>query len=214
MTRPPNFDRLAYLYSLLEAVTFGPFLHHARCAFLPETLSSRNALILGDGNGRFTARLLSENPAVLIDAVDLSPAMLGRLVQNAGAHGGRVRIHQADARFWKPNDSSCDLIVTHFFLDCLTTNEVSELASRLRPFARPGARWILSDFAIPPGWFGWLIARPIVAVLYLAFRFLTGLRVSRLPNHQTALTKAGFIHAAERRWLHGLLIAELWTFEG
>ncbi|MGB7546320.1 MAG: class I SAM-dependent methyltransferase [Terracidiphilus sp.] len=156
-------------------------------------------------------RLLRENPTVLIDALDASPAMLRALLRNAGLHAGRVRTHLADARLWQPPAARYDLIATHFFLDCLTTGEVASLAARLRSSVTPSALWVVSEFAVPEGWFGWLVARPLIAGLYLAFRLLTGLRVRRLPNHRQALAQAGFTLARQRHWLGGLLVSELWA---
>jgi SAM-dependent methyltransferase len=209
----PNFDHLAHIYRWMEMVTFGPWLLRCRCAFLGKLASRRNALVLGDGDGRFTARLLRENPVVLIDALDASFAMLMALVRNAGLNAGRVRVHQADARRWPPAGPPYDLIVTHFFLDCLTTDEVTTLATRLRPCVTPEALWVVSEFAVPPGPFGRLVALPVVSGLYLAFWLLTGLSVRRLPNHRVALAKAGFSLVRQRCWLGGLLLSQLWAPE-
>ncbi len=208
MSQPPNFDRLARAWRWMEAVTFGPFLMRARCTFLAETSQSHRALILGDGDGRFTARLLAANPAVLIDAVDVSPAMLAQLRYNAGPNAARICTHIADARTFQPQPGY-DLIVTHFFLDCLTTAEVAALAQHLRASTMPNAQWLISDFAIPSGP-ARLIARPLVAVLYRTFGLLTGLAIRRLPNHHSALAAAGFTLARQRSFLGGILIAQLW----
>ncbi len=211
MKTPPNFNRLARAYRWMELASFGPWLVRCRYAFLEDLRSCRTALVLGDGDGRFTARLLRENPTVLIDALDASPAMLRALLRNAGPHSGRVRTHLADARLWEPPAARYDLIATHFFLDCLTTGEVAALAARLRSSVLPSALWVVSEFAVPEGWFGWLVARPLIASLYLAFRLLTGLRIHRLPNHRQALAQAGFTLAHERHRLGGLLVSELWS---
>ncbi|MDE3187303.1 MAG: class I SAM-dependent methyltransferase [Acidobacteriota bacterium] len=211
MRKAPNFDGLAGVYRWMEMASFGPLLSRCRFAFLDELRASRNALILGDGDGRFTARLLKENPVVLVDALDASPAMLRALVDNAGIRSSRIRVHVADARLWEPLVPTLDLIVTHFFLDCLTTREVASLAKRLRVSARPDAKWVVSEFAIPKGWFGWLVARPLITALYLLFWVLTGLSVFRLPNHRKALDEAGFTLSQQRRRLGGLLVSELWT---
>lgn len=209
MTAPANFNRLARAYRWMEAVTFGPFLMRARCAFLAEAARSSRALVLGDGDGRFTARLLAANPAMQIDAVDASPAMLRQLQRNAGPNANRVRTHIADARTWHPQ-ARYDLIATHFFLDCLTTAEVAALAARLRLAAAPNAPWLVSDFAIPTS-SARLVARPLVAVLYRAFGLLTGLRIRRLPNHNSALAAAGFTLSRRQARLAGLLVSQLWT---
>lgn len=207
----PNFNRLAPLYRWMELVTFGPFLHRARTAFLPRFTQVRQAIVLGDGDGRFTAALLAANPDIRIDAVDASPAMLRALARRAGRHAARLRTHIADIRHWTPTPTPpAGLIVTHFFLDCLTTSEIQSLATRLRAAAAPRALWVLSDFAIPPSLFGRLIAAPVVWSLYVAFAVLTGLRVRRLPDHSAALRRAGFALQCRRTSLASLLISELW----
>jgi hypothetical protein len=70
---------------------------------------------------------------------------------------------------------------------------------------------VVSDFAVPPGWLGRFIARPLVASLYFSFGLLTGLEVRTLPDHASALGHAGFILLERRTRLGGLLIAELWS---
>jgi len=208
---PPNFDRIARLYRWMERLSFGPFLWRCRCAFLREMCGCRRALIFGDGDGRFTARLLRTNPAVRVDAIDASLAMLGILVRRAGRNAGRVRTTCMDAREWQSGEIAPDLIVTHFFLDCLASSEVQSLAMRVRGSAPPGALWAVSEFAVPESRFGRWMARPVVAALYRAFGILTGLRQRRLPDHRAALRAAGFDLLQEKRWLAGLLVSELWT---
>jgi ubiquinone/menaquinone biosynthesis C-methylase UbiE len=211
--RAPNFDRLAPFYRWMEWIAFGRALCRCRCRFLDELRDCRAALVLGDGDGRFTARLLEENRNVKVEAIDASGAMLRVLKSGAGIHGDRVGIHQADARVWEPDGSRYDLIVTHFFLDCLTTDEIAALAKRLRSYTTPDTKWLVSEFAVPRGWFGRLAARPLVTGLYLSFRFLTGLRVRRLPGYRDALADAGFVLQQENSSLGGLLVSEIWVVE-
>ena len=207
----PNFNRLARIYRWMEFFSFGPWLMRCRCAFLNECLTSRYALALGDGDGRFTARLLRENPAILIDAVDTSPAMLKALSSRAKTHAARIRTFQSDARSWLPANLPYDLIITHFFLDCFSTDEVKALASTLGNAVSPGCLWIISEFAIPEDRFGRLVAQPVVWTLYRAFGWLTGLQVRTLSDHHFALLQAGFTLEKHRRLLSGLLISEVWS---
>jgi SAM-dependent methyltransferase len=215
MTNPsaivPRFDRLASVYRWLEWGSFGPYLARSRRTWLNRLANSRRALVIGDGDGRFTARLLRANPVLEIDAVDASPAMLQALVRRAGPHGCRVHPCVVDARELRlSGPPSHDLVITHFFLDCLTTGEVRSLAAAILPSLVPEARWVVSEFAIPSGGFGRFVAAPLVWALYRAFGFLTGLGVRRLPDHHAALGDAGFHLAASRTWLRGLLASELW----
>jgi SAM-dependent methyltransferase len=208
-----NFDRLAKIYKWMELVTFGPFLTRCRENFLTELVPARRAVVLGDGDGRFTAKLLRVNSRARIDAVDASPAMLHGLLRRARHNAGHISAHCADARNWQPANPPYDLVVSHFFLDCLTTEEVHVLAEKIRGAVSPSATWIVSDFAVPRNLFGRCIARPLVWLLYRAFRILTGLKIRSLPDHHCALRNAGFSMTRRQTWLCGLLVSEMWRSE-
>jgi len=211
---PPQFDRLAQFYRWMEYFSFGPLLMRCRIEFLPRLAHCRNALLIGDGDGRFTARLLETNHEIRVDAVDSSPAMLKALVRRARKSSSRLRTEVADARAWQPcNSEPYDLIVTHFFLDCLTTDEVRSLAARVRAASTRNAIWLVSEFAVPQSIFGRIVARPLVFALYLAFGILTGLRIRTLPSYPAALAESGFRLANRRTRLWGLLASELWTLD-
>jgi hypothetical protein len=207
----PNFDPLAKPYRWLEYLTFGPYLQRTRTHFLKELTHCRQALVLGDGDGRFTAQLLRINPQVQVHAVDASPKMLAALQKSAGLHANRVTIEAADLRHWQPPaNQAYDLIATHFVLDCLTSEEIAHLAQLLASSIATGAQWLISEFAIPPTRFGHLLAAPLVFFLYASFRFLTGLPLNHLPNHPTALEKSGWTLQSHYPRLKGLLISQVW----
>ncbi|MGB7191296.1 MAG: class I SAM-dependent methyltransferase [Acidobacteriaceae bacterium] len=206
-----NFDPLARPYRWLEYLTFGPMLERCRFCRIPELAGARRALVLGDGDGRFLARLLAANPALQADVVDQSPAML-RLLQTRVATAGtsdRIRVHQADALTFQPSGAAYDLVITHFFLDCFTTEQVRGLVENLRPHLAPGALWIASEFAIPRG-VAALPSRMVVSSLYLSFRILTGLRTRALPDHPAVLRENGLKLQNLRTFLAGLLVSERW----
>lgn len=209
----PRFDHVAHLYQAMEYLSFGTMLERCRFHFIPALTHCRRALVIGDGDGRFLARLLKAAPQLHADAVDASGAMLRLLaarVEGAGA-AGRLTTFRADARRFDPPDIHYDLVATHFFLDCLTEEEADALIARIRSRLTPGAQWVISEFQIPAG--GWLrsaLARGVIAFLYAAFRLLTGLRVRRIPPWHALLERHGFQRGASRTWLGGLLVSELW----
>lgn len=207
---PANFDRIARPYRWLEYLSFGPMLERCRFYRIPQLADARRALVLGDGDGRFLARLLACNPELHVDAVDQSAAMLRLLERRVAAveAGERVRVHQSDAQAFAPA-GAYDLVVTHFFLDCFTTEEVQRLAEGIRPHLAPGALWLVSEFAIPRG-LAALPAKSIVAALYGAFRLITGLRVHTLPDYSGALIQAGFELEERKPFLAGLLVSDTW----
>ena len=219
--RPPNFNRVARIYRWAEHLTLGPLLQRARTCFLADlpalqpalSMESATALVLGDGDGRFLARLLAQQSRLQAVAIDSSDAMLSLLRHRCRRYSNRLQTHQVsaveffDCGRWK---GCADLIVTHFFLDCLTQPELNRLASQLAARTRPGALWLLSDFAIPSN--PWLapLAALYIRFLYLVFRLLTGLRVTHLPDPASALSSAGFHRIARHSLLCGLLYTEIW----
>jgi SAM-dependent methyltransferase len=208
----PNFNRIARPYRWLEYLTLGTALENCRTHYLPRLLDRRRALVLGDGDGRFLAQLLASNPDLHADAIDTSATMLQVLRQRCGAAtpnaATRLRTHNANA-LTIPFEDSYDLVVTHFFLDCLTQPDLDALITRINPTLTPGALWLISDFRIPNGLMR-LPARVFVRSLYLAFRLLTGLRTTHLPDYATPLTQAGLNRVAHQHRLAGLLTTELW----
>ncbi len=203
----PNFDRIARPYRWLEYLTLGRALERTREHFLPHLPDRRHALILGDGDGRFTARLMTTNPRIAVHAVDISPTMLQLLTARA-PRDGRLTTQLGSALDVTP-PCRPDLIVTHFFLDCLTQPEIDRLVGHLAEELLPGGIWVVSEFRIPSGWMH-LPARLMVRGLYAAFRILTGLRVTSLPDHRIPMRRAGLILHEQSFRLCGLLVSELW----
>lgn len=210
MSRPPRFDRLARLYQPLEHLTFGPLLARTRTHFLRQLRDCRRALVFGDGDGRFLARLLAQNAGIEADAVDLSPGMLVELKRRCASDADRLSLHCTDALHFLPATAP-DLVVTHFFLDCLTPAELGQFVPRIAAHLPPGALWLVSEFRIPPRGPARIIARVLVRSLYVAFRILTGLRVTSLPDHAAALGGSGLCRIAHHDRLFGILRSELWS---
>lgn len=206
----PNFDGIARHYRVLEQLTLGRALERTRFHFLTALSAARRALVLGDGDGRFLAALLAENGTVHATAVDTSAGMLRLLRERCEPFADRLQMVQANAlSFAEAGTESFDLVATHFFLDCLSQAELDALVKRVAPMLGPGALWVVSDFRIPKGAMrlpAWLLVRG----LYVAFRLLTGLRATQLPDHAAALGGAGLVRVERRLRLAGVLTAELW----
>jgi cyclopropane fatty-acyl-phospholipid synthase-like methyltransferase len=207
-----NFDRVARPYRWLEYLSFGPWLARCRSAQLAHLTNARHALLLGDGDGRFLARLMAANPNVTADVVDSSRSMLMLLERRLCRSGDdqRICLHHVDALTWNPT-GTYDLIVSHFFLDCFFPHQLEQLFDAVLPHALPGAHWVISEFAIPRNAFAAYFARGIIRWLYRAFGWTTGLRVRALPDYAAPLLRRGLVAVHDRRYLAGLLCSQLWT---
>lgn len=207
-----NFNRVARLYRWAEYLTMGSILEQVREYFLGPAAKAHNAVLLGDGDGRFAAALLARAPHLQAVAVDSSKTMLALLCQRCRPAGDRLHVvHGSLTRFplhvLRP---SPDLIVSHFVLDCLTQAEVDDLAERLSRHVQPGCQWLVSDFALPARQPWKLLGWTLIRFLYLAFRVLTGLSVQQLPKWERSLSKAGFRQMQGWSPLGGLLTTQLW----
>jgi len=213
-TPPPKFGRLARIYAALEWLSFGRALSHRRQCFLadPRVTGARHALVLGDGDGRFTAALFVRNPLIQITAVDASSEMLAQLERRVRAQTPSARLDRkcVDVRSWPVPHANYDLVVCHFFFDCFTTRELASLIARVAPALAPNAHWLVSDFAVPRHTIWTPLAKALVRFLYFTFGLLTGLELTHLPDYQSALTCAQFELSAEETALGGALRSELW----
>ena len=91
---------------------------------------------------------------------------------------------------WNPT-GTYDLIVTHFFLDCFFPHQLEQLFDSVLPHVRPGAHWVISEFAIPRNRFAAYFARAIIGGLYRVFGSTTGLPVRALPDYAASLFRRG-----------------------
>ncbi len=196
----------------MEYLSFGPLLQRCRLQFLPEVADARRALVLGDGDGRFTAALMQALPGVRVHAVDESAEMLAalweRVIEKGAAH--RLEISCADAVEDLPEESF-DLVCTHFLLDCFGQGDVEALVAQVRR-RMPRGRWVISEFAVPGGAMR-LPALLLVRALYLVFGVLTGLTTRSLPAYAQVLRANGLVLVQSRERLGGILRAELWRIE-
>jgi hypothetical protein len=101
------------------------------------------------------------------------------------------------------------LVVTHFFLDCFRSDELDGLVERVAERCEAGARWVISEFALPQSGIERILAWALVRFMYFCFWLTTGLSVNGLPNYSTALGKQGFRVVRRRAVLGGLLVSEM-----
>jgi SAM-dependent methyltransferase len=203
-----NCDGIARWYRFLEHLVFGRALERRRLEFMEAVADARSVLILGDGDGRFTAEFVRRNPVAVVESIDMSGRMVELAKRRVTAHA-RVQCRVGDARTAELA-GRYDLIVTHFFLDCLADAELAGLAARIAASCQPGARWLVSEFALPSAGLARLAAQALIRVMYFCFRVATGLRVTRLPNYAQALPAHGFRRATQREAAGGLLVSEVW----
>jgi ubiquinone/menaquinone biosynthesis C-methylase UbiE len=205
-----NADPIARLYRYLEYATFGPLLWRTRIHYIHRLNAARRILILGEGDGRFLAHLLSLNHTARIDCYDLSANMLDLAKARTKPHHNRVSFHHQDINQASLPENTYDAIVANFFVDCFDNQQLAALLRKLQPATQPNCFWLVSDFAIPTSPIPRLAAQLLTRFLYLCFRLTTGLKTHRLPNYETALTQLGLRLQNKHDNAAGMLTSQLW----
>lgn len=204
-----NADRIAHAYRWIEYAAFGFALEDARFDFLPYAADARRVLILGEGDGRFLARLQDCNRSASITVIDSSARMMDLARRRVPpSELTRVRFLNGDSSVL-PADSF-DLVVSHFFLDVLDSCEAEAVIGKVNAVLAPGAAWLISEFHVPAGVFRQLHARAWLRAMYAFFAMITGLRASKLPPYRDYLTRCGFAEIDYRERRFGLIRSQVW----
>lgn len=206
-----SFDWMARPYAALERLLFGGTFQATRTALLPALDDASRVLVLGEGDGRFTAALLARNGRARVVAIDGSREMLATAKRRCAAHPDRVEFVCANAVDWLA--TSCvapfDAVVTTFFLDCLTEDEMSRLFTRLNAHLTPDARWLWADLVVPSQ--GWQrhFAKLLLESLYAVFAFTTNISARRLVDPGPYFAALGWRPSASAKRLAGILEARV-----
>ncbi len=189
-----NADRIAHSYRWFEYIAFGRSLEMCRFTFLSQLRTTRRILILGEGDGRFLARLVQENSEARIDVVEMNAKMIAVAkdrLRTDDLH--RITFHQRDASSNSLPPGKYDLVVTNFFLDCLSDSQACQIIPKISAAIEPHGKWIVSEFQTPPSGLKKLHASLWIRVMYLFFGIVTRLKVNRIP---------GLREYVSRRWFH------------
>jgi ubiquinone/menaquinone biosynthesis C-methylase UbiE len=204
-----NCDRIAPFYRMFETLAFGTRLQHHRLVFLDAAANKHRALILGDGDGRFTQALTCAYPTLPIDSVDLSPGMLiqarRRLLTNPN-----VSLTHADALKFPFPVATYDILFTHFFLDCFNPEDLATLIPRISQSLCPKGTWIITDFRQAPGGWRSIYTRAWLNIMYSFFYLATGLKTRHLASYCEELRAAHFTLLQERISHDGLITSQHW----
>lgn len=206
-----SFDNLARPYALLERLLFGRKLERARDSFL-ETLQTRKpkkALILGEGDGRFTRKALQMNPKLSVDSIEQSFKMRriakSRIEELEDSGMNRYRQLAVDALQYSFPPIEYDFVIAQFFLDCFSSNNANRLIANIEGTLKIEGKLLYLDFSIPYRRPANRLGQGFIIFLYLSFRATTDIEAKRLPR--LSWPKSMELHS-EQRLMKGLLTCQ------
>ena len=206
-----GYDRLARHYEILETLMFGVGLQRSRTALLESIPPCQNALLLGDGDGRLLESFLSSQPECQITSVDQSPGMLERQQLRLAHHPQRRNVTwlQQDARSLSNCSGKFDLLITAFFLDCLTPRDLEQHLPRWLATVMSGGSFYFVDFRQPDSGWKRVRGRIYLAMMHWFFRWQTDLPNRNLVNLEAVLNRYPLELLASRNMNHDLISSRL-----
>ena len=207
-----GYDRLARHYRILETLMFGSGLQRSRTALVESIPPCQNALILGDGDGRLLESFLSSQPECQITSVDQSSKMLKLQRRRLANHPqrGNVTWKQQDARDLQDCNSKFDLLITAFFLDCLTLQELEQHLPGWLSTLRSGGWFYFVDFRQPDSGWQLMRGRICLTIMHWFFRRLTDLPNHTLVNMEAVLNRYPIELVASKNMNHELISSRLY----
>jgi ubiquinone/menaquinone biosynthesis C-methylase UbiE len=208
-----SFDRLAPHYRWMEAMLAGGLLQRCRTRWLGEVRESRRALLVGEGNGRMLEACAAALPECRFTVLDQSEGMLAQAQWRWRKVKGKqnVAFECADLRDWRTDAANFDLVITNFFLDCFTAEELSRVMANINAATAAQARWLMADFCEPQSGWRRVRAQAVLALAYGFFRATTGISAGRISSPEAGLRAAGFEICRRELFNCGLLHADLWA---
>lgn len=214
VTATRNYDRLVGLYDLLASLWSGGAIRAARLWCARQTRSRSRVLVVGPGTGEDAAICCARGAQVQL--VDVSEKMLEAAVLRCKSSGGTepVAIHDdfREVQFSQPLDD----ILSPFFLNIFSAQELPQLLGQMRDSISSGGRILISDFSPPLRFIATSTLMELWHGIPMAFFFLfTGNAWHRVHDLPHALEEAGLtiiqrkrfrIFGIGPRWIEALIV--------
>lgn len=194
-----RFNWIARQYDLLVKIVFGEKLHDAQLHFLKEVGSTDHVLILGGGSGKFLESLLRARPGVSVLYVEASSEMISLAKRRISAASDVIFIHGTQADI--PAQRKFDAVITNFFLDLFSKEEIEQLSLQISTKLKPSAKWLATDFVESAK----RKHKFLLGLMYWFFTVTGSIRVKELPPWKAAMINSGLMIVEERSFIDGFV---------
>ena len=161
-------------------------------------------MILGGGTGWLLAEIMKMKLENEIWYIEASQKMLqlsrDKIDDNSNIHFilGSENDIPATVQF--------DIVITNFYLDLFTLENLNVVVEKITIALRPGALWIVTDFINRKKW--WQIA--LLKSMYLFFNLVCNIEAATLPDWQFALQRNTLQIKEHKSFFHGFMISTLY----
>jgi tRNA (cmo5U34)-methyltransferase len=201
-----GFDRIAFVYDFLAKLIFGKSIKESQKHFLNKIEDVSKVLILGGGTGWLLTELLKAKPNCKVCYIDASEKMIS-LSKNKIKPKQLVHfIHGTEQDI--PLSTKYDVVLTNFYLDLFTDQQLEGIMVKIRSSLETGANWIVTDFVNNGKWW----QKTMLKIMYWFFRITCNIEPKKLPEWNRPIEKSGMKEIESKTFYHGFIETALYRF--
>ena len=208
-----GFNTIAPFYNVVSTIGSFNKIHKSQMWLLSKGMKSSKTLIMGGGDGKFLLEAMKQQLSEQYYYIDISDAMI-KLAQIKIEKQANISLNSVVFICGSyqdiPANEKFDLIITPYFLDCFSENELPLVMTKLHTHLTMKGTWFFTDFNIPEESFRNFIFRNIIQLLYGIFNLFCDLGVNDLPDFNKEFPKYGFTLLHEKYFLNGLLVSRIY----
>ena len=208
-----GFNTIAPFYDIISMIASFNKIHESQMWLLSKGMKFSKVLIIGGGNGKFLLEAMKQVLSEQYCYIDISEGMI-KLAQSKIEKQSALSLNSVVFVCGSyqdiPANEKFDLIVTPYFLDCFSKEELPLVMAKLHTQLTIEGTWFFTDFNIPEDSFRNFIFKNIIRLLYGIFNLFCDLGVNRLADFNKEFCRYDFTLLHEKYFLGGLLVGRIY----
>jgi tRNA (cmo5U34)-methyltransferase len=206
-----GFNQLAAIYDYLLLIPPGRGFIKSQEALIPLLPQKKSCLIIGGGTGTFLRSLIISGKVTQIVYLDISENMLSQASAKIKDLHQNCTVEFRRGSFDKvAEEEKFDLIITNFFLDLFSHEEVKTWISFIHEKLSDEGLFYYTDLQISKGkTLKTFIKNMYIKVLYFFFRNATAISGKTLIDLRTEILQSGFNVIHEKGYLKALFYSAI-----
>ncbi|MBO9700742.1 MAG: class I SAM-dependent methyltransferase [Sporocytophaga sp.] len=206
-----GFNRLAAIYDYLLLIPPGRGFIKSQNELIPLLPQKKSCLIIGGGTGTFLRSLIISGKVTRIVYLDISEKMLSQASNKIKDLNQKCNVEFRRGSLDRiTEDEKFDLIVTNFFLDLFSPDEVKAWIRLIHNKLSEEGLFYFTDLQISRGkTFKTFMNNIYIKMLYFFFRNTTAISGKTLIDLRTEILQSGFNVVYEKGYLKELFYSAI-----
>ena len=195
-----NYDNIAFFYDRLAGAVYGKSLIAAQQYLVKYIPANANVLIIGGGTGWILEEIANVHSSGLyITYIDASAKMIA-LAQKRDVGENRIKFIARPIQALEKG-TVYDVILTPFFFDNFTNQNLKKIFSSVHSCTSPKGIWLYCDFQNTDIFW----QKKILKIMYLFFKVSCGIEADRLPDADACFSEYGYRSKEQKLFMSGFV---------